>query len=74
MDFSYSPDDEAFRTALRSWLAANKPERGECVPHDDASLAEEFAFLAAWQRRLHEAGYVGLLWPTDPARLLGIEP
>ncbi len=65
MDFADSPDDARFRATLRAWLAANAPARGERVPHDDASLAEEFAFLKAWQRRLFDAGYVGLLWPRD---------
>src|SRR2546427_3517424 len=65
MDFSYSPADERFRQELRAWLAANRPTRAERVPHDDASLAAEVAFLRAWQRRLHAAGYVGLLWPRE---------
>src|SRR5262249_56694574 len=60
-----SPDDARFRATLRAWLAANRPARAERVPHDDASLAEEFAFLRDWQRRLHDAGYVGLLWPRE---------
>src|SRR5216110_850738 len=63
MDFSYSPEDERFRQELRAWLADNVPARAERVPHDETSLAEEVAFLRAWQRRLHDAGYVGLLWP-----------
>jgi alkylation response protein AidB-like acyl-CoA dehydrogenase len=65
VNFAASPDDERFRQTLRAWLAANKPAREERVPHDDASLSEEFAFLAAWQRRLFDAGYVGLLWPRE---------
>ena len=65
MDFSYSADDERFRHALRAWLAANRPARLERIPHDDASLAAEFAFLRDWQRRLASAGYVGLLWPSE---------
>src|SRR5207248_10338254 len=63
MDFAYSPADERFRRELRAWLAANRPARAERVPHDDASLAAEVAFLRDWQQRLHAAGYVGLLWP-----------
>jgi len=63
MDFAFSPEDERFRRDLRAWLAANRPARQERVPHDDVSLADEVAFLRAWQRRLWEAGYVGLLWP-----------
>src|SRR5262250_2805963 len=65
MDFSDSPEDERFRADVRSWLAANRPARAERVPHDDASLAEEFRFLRDWQRRLWKAGYVGLLWPRE---------
>jgi alkylation response protein AidB-like acyl-CoA dehydrogenase len=65
VDFADSPDDAEFRAALRAWLAANRPARQERVPHDDASLADEFAFLRTWQRRLHDAGYVGLMWPRE---------
>ena len=65
MDFADSPDDARFRAALRAWLAAHKPARAERVPHDDASLADEFEFLKRWQRTLHDAGYVGLLWPKE---------
>src|SRR5438094_5141741 len=65
MDFSYSPADERFRQELRAWLAANRPARGERVPHDDASLAAELAFLRDCQQRLHAAGDVGLLWPRE---------
>jgi alkylation response protein AidB-like acyl-CoA dehydrogenase len=63
VDFADSPDDARFRARLRAWLADNRPARTERVPHDDASLADEFAFLRDWQRRLYDAGYVGLLWP-----------
>ena len=55
MDFSSSAADEAFRARARAWLAANRPERPERVPHDDASLADEFRVLLDWQRRLHAA-------------------
>jgi alkylation response protein AidB-like acyl-CoA dehydrogenase len=65
VDFADSPEDARFRSELRAWLAAHKPARQERVPHDDASLADEFAFLRAWQRALFDAGYVGLLWPPE---------
>jgi alkylation response protein AidB-like acyl-CoA dehydrogenase len=65
VDFADSPDDARFRAALRAWLATNKPARAERIPHDAASLADEFAFLKTWQRRLFDAGYVGLLWPRE---------
>ena len=56
-------DFAQFRHEVRTWLAANPPARAERIPNDEASLADEFAFLRDWQRRLHAAGYVGLLWP-----------
>jgi alkylation response protein AidB-like acyl-CoA dehydrogenase len=65
VDFAFSPADERFRDTLRAWLAANRPTHAERVPHDAASLAGEVALLRAWQRTLHAAGYVGLLWPRD---------
>jgi alkylation response protein AidB-like acyl-CoA dehydrogenase len=65
VDFADSPDDAQFRARLRAWLAANKPARAERIPHDAASLADEFAFLKTWQRHLFDAGYVGLLWPRE---------
>jgi alkylation response protein AidB-like acyl-CoA dehydrogenase len=65
VDFADSPEDASFRATLRAWLNANRPARGERVPYDDASLADEFAFLRDWQRRLFDAGYVGLLWPRE---------
>jgi len=65
VDFAPSAADETFRQRARSWLAANRPARAERVPHDDRSLAEEFALLLDWQRRLHAAGFVGLLWPRE---------
>ena len=65
MDFADSAEDRTFRTRVRTWLHANPPARRERVPHDDAALREEFEVLLDWQRRLHAAGFVGLLWPRE---------
>jgi alkylation response protein AidB-like acyl-CoA dehydrogenase len=65
VDFASSPTDDAFRARVRAWLASHRPARSERVPHDDASLADEFAHLLDWQRKLHAAGFVGLLWPRE---------
>jgi alkylation response protein AidB-like acyl-CoA dehydrogenase len=64
VDFAWSAEDERFRADLRAWLTAHVPARPERMPHDDASLADEVAFLRGWQRALWEAGYVGLGWPA----------
>jgi alkylation response protein AidB-like acyl-CoA dehydrogenase len=58
MDFSYTADEEAFRAELRAWLAANVPR--EPPPE---TLEGEAAYLTAWQRTLHAAGWAGVHWP-----------
>jgi alkylation response protein AidB-like acyl-CoA dehydrogenase len=60
MDFSYTQHEQAFRAELRAWLAANVPR--EAPP---ATLEAEAAFLTAWQRRLHNAGWVAVHWPQE---------
>lgn len=59
MDLSFSPAEEAFRGELRAWLAANAP----AMPEEFPTLADEVAFLRAWQKRLCEGGWVGIHWP-----------
>jgi alkylation response protein AidB-like acyl-CoA dehydrogenase len=56
MDLSYTPEEEAFRSRVRAWLAANVPEPG--------SLTTLEAHRA-WQRKLHAAGYLAVAWPKE---------
>jgi alkylation response protein AidB-like acyl-CoA dehydrogenase len=49
MNLRDSPDEAAFRTDVRDWLAANLP--GESGP--------------GWSRRLYDAGYAGMTWPKE---------
>jgi alkylation response protein AidB-like acyl-CoA dehydrogenase len=59
VDLTLSPSEEAFRDELRTWLDANHP--GREPEGDDAG----FSFRRAWQRKLHDAGWAGVSWPTD---------
>jgi alkylation response protein AidB-like acyl-CoA dehydrogenase len=63
MDFRDTPDEAAFRTGLRTWLAENLPpdwtERDPHVGRYDLDFARD------WARRLYDAGYVGLTWPRE---------
>jgi alkylation response protein AidB-like acyl-CoA dehydrogenase len=59
VDLTLSEEEAAFRDELREWLGVNNPGR---EPVGDAEL---FHFRRAWQRRLNDAGYAGLSWPTD---------
>jgi alkylation response protein AidB-like acyl-CoA dehydrogenase len=66
MDFEFTPEQEAFRKEVRIWLEQNLPDdlRGRGFA---ASRAEpgEVARLRAWQKRMYEAGYVGIDWPRE---------
>jgi alkylation response protein AidB-like acyl-CoA dehydrogenase len=59
VDLTLSPKEEAFRDELREWLAANHP--GSEPTGDEAA----FQFRRDWQRRLHQAGWAGVSWPTE---------
>jgi alkylation response protein AidB-like acyl-CoA dehydrogenase len=68
MDFEYTPEQEAFRKEFRGWLAANLPP-DLCVddPADDRVAPDRATFerRRAWQRAMHEAGWVGIAWPKE---------
>jgi alkylation response protein AidB-like acyl-CoA dehydrogenase len=65
VDFKLSPGEEAFRETLRRWLEVNAPGDWATLRRRLATPAEQIAFLRDWQRRLYEAGYVGLHWPAE---------
>src|SRR5919197_6080341 len=59
MDFDDSPEDAAFRSEFRTWLAENHP--GEVPDHPE----EAFAMRRAWQRTMYEAGWAAPGWPRE---------
>ncbi|WP_088181920.1 acyl-CoA dehydrogenase family protein [Sphingobium sp. Z007] len=62
MDFNDTPQEALFRQEARQWLAANAPafEKSEGI-----SEAQEVALGKAWQKRLSEGGYAGILLPRQ---------
>ena len=67
MKLSFSAADEAFRTEVAGWLAANLCGEFECIryrggPGDEHSFVEE---RKAWERKLHEGGWTGIGWPRE---------
>jgi len=64
MDLDLAPEDETFRTAVRSWLGKNlpkdRPKRASSMGEPGAERLDE---LKAWQRKLRQGGYVGMAWP-----------
>ena len=63
MDLRNSAEDEAFRTGLREWLTATLPGIPPQPARDDWPARR--AWDTDWQRRLFDAGYAGLNWPTE---------
>ena len=66
MDLTPTAEQRAFRAECRAWLKDNLPwDYGTGLPPLFDDLAEEVEFGRAWQRRLAEAGLVGVTWPVE---------
>src|SRR5580698_523920 len=66
MDFQYSPEQEAYRAKVRSWLEANQPPKVD--PTDADSMGgddAQFKRLKEWHKRLYKGGWMGLTWPKE---------
>ena len=65
MDLSDGEKETEFRQRARRWLEQNRPEgivdRGFSLPIDEHSIR----LLRDWQRKLFEAGFLGLVWPKE---------
>ncbi len=65
MDFNFTPEQDAFRTEVRTWLAAALPPGwGETV-HEPAKESDRAAFKRDWDRQLYQAGWAGIAWPRE---------
>ncbi|MFP6628970.1 MAG: acyl-CoA dehydrogenase family protein [Myxococcota bacterium] len=67
MDARFSEEDEAFRREIAGWLEQNlsgefENVRGRGGPGDEHALFEE---RHAWERKLGEAGWIGIGWPKS---------
>ncbi len=68
MDFSLAPEDEAFRSELRSWLDEHLPPFLEKEStDDDVQLSGERSQRRrqAWQRLLNEGRWAAVHWPEE---------
>jgi alkylation response protein AidB-like acyl-CoA dehydrogenase len=67
MDFTLTLEQQSFRDEVRDWLEKNlhgdwvaRVRQGSDVPRPEA-----YELLRQWQRRMYEAGFVGLTWPKE---------
>ena len=61
MELSYSEAELEVQAQVRAFLAQECPDPSQIPAEFDARVS----FLRAWQRRLHEAGFVGMTWPAE---------
>ena len=61
MDFDLGEAEKAFRDEVRAWLKANAP-KDDSAESDQEKLVDK---RRAWQKKLYEAGYVGITWPKE---------
>ena len=62
MDFEQSDSEVKYRDEVRAWLKANAPK------DDNPEDGEQKAFIESrrkWQKKLFEAGYIGITWPKE---------
>ncbi len=64
MDLRYSESDQAFRHALRDWLAEAVAEHG-LAPKEHVEWSARREYDTSCQRKLGEAGYAGINWPQE---------
>jgi alkylation response protein AidB-like acyl-CoA dehydrogenase len=65
VDFDYTPQEEAFRQELRSWLEFNLPQGYDPDTFERLDQEQRFAIQLQWQKKLFAAGLVGIHWPQE---------
>jgi alkylation response protein AidB-like acyl-CoA dehydrogenase len=69
MDFSFSQQDETFRSEFRKWLEANLPHEHRMAPFAIEFFAneegEEWEKRLGWHKRMHGAGWVAVQYPRQ---------
>lgn len=64
MDLNLSASELKFRDEFRAWLKANIPPDWEKRRNED-EMREKFEFLRAWQKKMYQAGWVGIAWSKE---------
>jgi alkylation response protein AidB-like acyl-CoA dehydrogenase len=60
MDFADAPEEAAFRSRFRAWIAENNPKLGASSTSDEYWEAQP-----GWHRALYRGGWFGLSWPKE---------
>ena len=71
MNFDDTPEEAAFRSEVKAWIAANAPKhlqpelRKAGFASSGISSEDPMQASKAWQKKKAEAGYACLLWPKE---------
>jgi alkylation response protein AidB-like acyl-CoA dehydrogenase len=65
VDFTLTPDQQAFRERVRAWLETNIPREWKSLGSTEVPRAEAYELGRRWQRTLFDGGFIGLTWPRE---------
>ncbi|UCC16797.1 MAG: acyl-CoA dehydrogenase family protein, partial [Dehalococcoidales bacterium] len=70
MDFSLTPEEEAFKKEVNDWLDENMKDLPDWYIRNDGSSPEPesdewLALNREWHKKLYAAGFVGIAWPKE---------
>lgn len=65
MDFNYTPSEDKFRQALRTWLADALPAGWGDTIFEPEDEDERAMFRLDWEKKLHAGGWSGINWPKE---------
>jgi alkylation response protein AidB-like acyl-CoA dehydrogenase len=65
MDFNFTPEEDAFRQELRTWLQENLPQSYDPQEFDRIDADTRFEFQRTWQKNAHDSSWVGIHWPKE---------
>jgi alkylation response protein AidB-like acyl-CoA dehydrogenase len=65
VDLGFTPEEEAFREEVRSWLDRNLPAEWDQGGVGGYREDADEDIQRRWQRRLHEGGWLKLSWPRE---------
>ncbi|HNV54173.1 MAG TPA: acyl-CoA dehydrogenase family protein [Pseudomonadales bacterium] len=59
---------QEFRREVAGWLERNRPAKPDFIlPQSfmEVDTQQQFDYLRDWQRKVYEAGYLGMAWPKE---------
>jgi alkylation response protein AidB-like acyl-CoA dehydrogenase len=65
MNFDDTPEEAIYRTEVRAWIAAHKPDLNVLGPEDRVWTEKHKELATRWQAIKAEGGYASISWPRE---------